>query len=101
MKTSTNKIFEYLKSREVNYGKFEVETLLEFLWSAYSYVNPIDNDYMREKMEKMEPVLKPLSFEDANLIDDTIAALCFEIERLAFVEGVRVGARLAMELNEK
>ena len=101
MNLSADQFKAFLRERKPGCGDPEIETVLEFLWSAHSYVNPVDNDFIREKLEKLEPISKALSFEDANLMDDAIAALCFETERLAFLEGVRVGARLVMELEGK
>lgn len=91
----------FVEKQETDFGDPDIKTILDFLWSAYSYLNPVDNDHTREKIGELGELSTWMTFEDSNRLYDTVAALCFEIEHLAFVDGVRVGAQLAMELNVK
>ena len=99
MNLSAEQFKAFLNERRSDNGDPDTGTVLEFLWSAYSYVNPVDNAYTREKLDILGDLSERFSFEEANLFYDSVADLCFETERMAFLEGVRVGSRLILELN--
>lgn len=89
-----------LASSSPDYGDGDISTLLEFLWQAYTDRNPISNDRIRALFLKLEPIFAGLPPQDCDALFDTVSSLCAAHERAAFLEGIRVGARLAMELGE-
>ena len=94
---------QFRKYREVhqpNYGSEDVNTLLDFLWSTHTYLNPLDNERTRQLLGKLDPISHKLSWDESNLLIDTVCELCMEYERQAFLEGIHIGVRLMDELNQ-
>ena len=101
MMPNMNNLRAFLDKQEANFGDPDIKTTLDFLWEAYSYLNPVSNELTKEKIEELAALSDSMSFENANRLYDTVAMLCYEIEHMAFIEGVRLGARLALELDIK
>lgn len=91
---------KYVAEQKPNYGESDMKSLLDFLWYVYTDLNPIDSDTIRKKIAYLKPVMDSLSFENANLVFDTLCDIWAENERLAFREGIHVGVRLREELGE-
>lgn len=70
------------------------------LWDSYTMHNPIDNERIRNRIDALHPVMDALTDELENTLFDVVSDLCGEYERMAFLEGLRTGARLAMELTQ-
>lgn len=81
-----------------SYGYAQADSLLSMLYMWYSEWNPIDSDLIRQGFYELEPYLCTRSGKTYDEIMDMISQLCVEHERVAFLEGVRVGVRLASEL---
>lgn len=90
----------YLSPHQPNYGRSDIHSLLEMLWDSYTMYNPIDNPQIRSRIEALRPVLDALSWEQENDLFDMVSGLCYECERTAFLEGLRTGMRLIVELGE-
>lgn len=88
----------YLSEHRPNYGAPEISSLLEFVWQTYTAENPIDSDQIRALFDSLGPIHDTLSLEDSDLLFQTVCSLCIEHERVAFLEGLRTGARLTTEL---
>ena len=93
-----NKLKAYLSEHQPKYGCPEIPSLLEFLWQTYTSENPIKSAEIRALMESLTPIHEALSIEDSDMLFGTVCSLCTEYERLAFLEGLRTGARLTTEL---
>lgn len=91
----------YLSGNQPNYGQENIHSILEMLWDSYTMYNPIDNEKIRDQIEALRPVMDVLSWEQENELFDVVSDLCGEYERTAFIEGVRTGVRLAVELMEQ
>ena len=89
---------EYLAAAVLNYGDEAIETMLEFLWTAYTQENPVYNETIRGLFASMEPILGKLSFSDSDDLFRIICSVCVEHERMAFLSGLHVGAKLMQEL---
>ena len=76
----------------------DIQTMLDFLWSAYTDEHPIDSNLIRKKFTLLETIFDQLSFDDSNLLFSVTCGLCSEYERLAFLEGLRVGACIIAEI---
>lgn len=90
---------DYYRNHPPNYGG--AENLLEFLYWHYSEDNPIDNQKIRDGFAKMRSQFPHLSLQEFDPIFTIVSGLCVECERLAFYEGLRLGAALMTELTEK
>ena len=73
--------------------------LLEILYFAYLDRNTGDK-HINTYFALIDACTHSLSFEKSNEIINAAVSLCAEQERIAFVDGVRVGAKLVIELME-
>ncbi len=79
----------------------EAKSVMEFLYWHYAENNPIDNQEIRNSFAKLRRQYPHLSLEEFDPIFTTVSDLCAEHERLAFLEGLRLGVTLMTELAEK
>ena len=101
MNSYIDQLKSYLLSHQPNFGRRDIHSLLEMLWSTYTTYNPIDNQQIRSKIEALRPIMDALSWEQENELFDLVSGLCYDHERTAFLEGLRAGARLALELENR
>ncbi len=83
----------YCKQNPLNHG--DAESVMEFLYWHYAENNPIDNKRIRNSFAKLRQQYSHLSMEE---FFTTVSDLCVEHERLAFLEGLRLGVTLMMEV---
>ncbi len=100
MNTYIEKIKTYLHEQTPDYGYADVSSLLEMLYACYTTHNPINNDRIRQCLAQQNDILSQLTLEENDRMFTTTSELCLIHERLAFLEGIQVGARLVMELTE-
>lgn len=67
---------------------------------TYIETNPVENKRVRENYSRLYEMLTVLSGseETADNLMNHVSAACSEYECVAYMEGMRVGARLTMEL---
>lgn len=87
---------DYCKQNPLNHGN--AESIMEFLYWHYAEFNPIDNQKIRDSFAKLRRQYPHLSLEEFDPIFTTVSDLCVEHEHLAFLEGLRLGVTLMMEL---
>lgn len=92
-------IKEYLAAHEPDYGSSDIHSLLELLYYCYTEYNPIDNAKIRAEFSGLEAMLGKLTLAESDQVFYTICRICIETERLAFMEGLRVGLRLKEEIT--
>ena len=93
------KLRQYLAENQPNYGDGDIHSLLEFLWWHYTECNPVTDQTIKNQFILMRPILDKLSQEDEDTMFHAVCVLCMEHERLAYLEGIRLGARLAGEMG--
>lgn len=81
-----------------NYGYPEVNSLLEMLYLWYVEWNPINSEEIRRDIFALETYMRGCTDKEADEAFDIVSRLCQNHEQLAFLEGLRVGVRLATEL---
>lgn len=87
---------DYCKQNPLSHG--DAESVVEFLYWHYAENNPIDNTKIRDCFAKLRQQYPHLSLEEFDPIFTTVSDLCEEHERLAFLEGLRLGVTLIIEL---
>ncbi len=90
---------DYCKRNPLNHG--DSESVMEFLYWHYSESNPIDNQKIRDGFAQIRQQYPYLSMQEFDPIFTMVSDLCLEHERLAFLEGLRLGVAMMMELAEK
>lgn len=92
---------ELVEMSTANEKDTESRPLLEILWYHHTIRHPVSSEAIDSGFAEMEPLLKPLSQKRKCRMYRLITELCVEHERAAFMEGIRVGGRLMMEIKEE
>ncbi len=87
---------DYCKQNPLNHG--DAESVMEFLYWHYAESNPIDNQKIRNSFAKLCQQYPHLSMQEFDPVFNIVSDLCMEHERRAFLEGLRLGVTLMMEL---
>ena len=95
------KLNQFLEQQVPDYGYDDAKSLLEMLYYYYTQANPIDTAVIRCQFKELDDILGKLSFEENNAVFCLTCGVCAEHEKKAFLEGIQVGLRLFVELNEQ
>lgn len=101
MNTYTQKLLTAIAAYESKCGIAESESILEALWYDYSCQNPMDDGQLRAAESKLSPVFAELSLESSDSLFDLIVQVLNAHQRAAYLEGLRTGVHLMLELSEK
>ena len=94
-------VVQYLKEHPANY-QGQVDTLLELLYQAFTEYNSAETPEFKEQVDPLDETLRSLveMDEEADEYMNIVFGLCPTYERQGYIEGIKVGARLMMELME-
>lgn len=100
MNPYSDKMKKYLSEKQPNYGDEDIRSLIEFLYSYYAELNPMQTEEIRMGFDAIFCIASRLSREELDDLFTAINDLCLKLERTAFREGFCVGARLITELYD-
>lgn len=80
-----------------NYGDGDAHSILEMLYTYYHECNNTDTDAVKAAFEGLYQRMHGMPLREMDRIVDAVCTLCREHEKAGFVEGVKVGLRLAEE----
>ena len=89
---------EELDKNPPSYGYEDANSLLEMLYMWYVEWNPINSEEIRQDYLKLESLFMGRPEKKLDDEMDIVTRLCQNHEQVAFLEGLRVGIRLANEL---
>lgn len=89
-------LWDYVRKHPICYGD-NAESILEMLFSQYDDYNPLDNPAIKDAFHQLYGHLDGPGLPDSDAIIDTACTLCYEHEKVGFVEGVKVGVRMGVE----
>ena len=94
-------VIQYLKEHPANY-QGQVDTLLELLYQAFTEYNSVETSEFKKAIHPLREKLRSLvdTEQDADDYMDIVFSMCAAYERQGYIEGIKVGARLMMELVE-
>ena len=75
------------------------ESLLEMLFNVYTEFNGFDNQIIREDFNDLYTAMNGKTLQEMDQIIYPVCALCRDHEKTGFQEGIKVGIRLAQEVN--
>lgn len=81
------------------YGYTDADSLLEMLYLWYTEWNPINSDAIQESFRKLDGLICTRTGKEYDNALDLITSLCSQYEKLAFLEGIRVGFYIFEELD--
>ena len=95
------KVVQYLKENPTNY-QGQVDSLLELLYQAFTEYNSVETPAFRKQEDPLDETWRSLveTDEEADEYMNIVFGLCTTYERQGYIEGIKVGARLMMELME-
>ena len=95
-----NALNSYVEAQTHNYQAGDAESLLEMLFNVYTEFNGFDNEIIREDFNTLYTAMNGKTLREMDQIIYPVCTLCRDHEKAGFVEGVKVGIRLKMELAE-
>lgn len=90
---------DHLASQPIEFHDWNADSILEFLFCCYTEDHPLENDAVCNCYEKLEPFFERSPIGDSNQLFRHIAELCNACEQAAFIEGMRVGIHLVIEIH--
>ncbi len=81
-----------------NYGS-DAHSILEMLFTYYHECNNTDTDAVKAAFEDLYQRMHGMPLREIDRIIDAICTLCREHERSGFIDGLKVGIRLEMEIT--
>ena len=94
-------IISYLQSHPANYCN-QMDTLLELVYQAYTEFNSVEAPEFKAVIDPLDQTLRSLvdTDEEADKYMNVVFELCTAYERQSYIEGMKVGMRLMVELME-
>lgn len=95
------KVLQYLKEHPANY-QGQVDTFLELLYQSFTEYNSVETPEFKKVIHPLREKLRSMvdTEQEADEYMDIVFSLCAAYERQGYIEGIKVGARLMMELME-
>ena len=97
MKEFLEKLRQYVADNPPNFG--DADSVLGFLYECFNENNPYDNEEIKADFEELYQQMNGMSLRDMDKIVYPVCKLCRDHERSGFVEGIKIGIRLAHELS--
>ena len=89
----------YVEAYTPNDQDGDAETLLEMLFNVYTEFNGFDNQIIREDFNNLYAAMNGKPLREIDQVIYPVCTLCRNHEKTGFQEGVKVGIRLAQEIN--
>ena len=77
------------------------DSVLTLLYEAYAESNRMDDGTIKEDFNELYRQMNGMELREMDKISYPVCTLCRDHQRSGFVEGVKVGIQLQMELSEK
>lgn len=92
---------EYLAQYPADYEE-QVDSLLELIYMAYTEYNSVETPELKAGISEAEKALRSLVDTEAERerYMNAVYHMCSVFERTAYIEGMKTGARLVMELEK-
>ena len=99
MQQFINRLSELLADYHLDYHSATTSSLLEILYLVYVENSGVDNDEIRHNFSNLYDALTGKSLREIDDIIDIVCDLCSDHEKNGFVEGVKIGVKLAQEVD--
>lgn len=92
---------EYLTQHPADYLE-QVDSLLELIYMAYTEYNSVETPELKAGISETERALRSLVDTEAERerYMNAVYHMCAVFEKAAYIEGMKTGARLVMELEK-
>lgn len=97
MKEFLEELRQYVADNPPNFG--DADSVLDLLYECFNENNPYDNEQIKADFEEMYRQMNGMPLREMDRIVYLVCRLCRDHERSGFVEGIKIGIRLAHELS--
>lgn len=97
MNSYFEKLKAHIQSQPPNYG--DGESVLTMLYECHNEHNPYDNEQIKADFNELYQQMNGMELREMDKIIYPVCKLCRDHEKAGFVEGIKVGIRLATELK--
>ena len=97
MKNFYDVLNRYVSENQPNFG--DGESVLTMLYEAYSECNRLDDAQIKANFNELYRLMNGMELRDMDRIIYPVCKLCRDHERSGFIEGIKIGIRLAHELK--
>ena len=87
-----------LNATEPNFGD-DANTVLGLLYGAYNEYNGADTNEIKQAFEDLYQAMTGKILREKDEIIDTVCRLCSLHQQTGFIDGVKIGVKLAGELS--
>ena len=98
--TIAKALLDHIQTDTLHFEDCDADSVLELLYNAYANAQGADPDEIKAKFTTVEDCLTGISFEMNNLIFATICEQCIAFEKRGFMDGIKLGSHLIMELRD-
>ena len=99
MQDLTNLLRRCLENQPFDSGDPDCKTVLDQLYRAYTESHEADPPEIRDGFAELESFLEALPLDDINAVWNLCVRICVEYERKAFIDGIRYGHQMFLELK--
>lgn len=93
-------LLNHISADTLHFEDCDADSVMELLYNAYANAQGADPDEIKAKFVTVEDCLTGISFEMNNLIFATVCELCIAFEKKGFMDGIRLGSHLMLELQD-
>ena len=97
MKEFLEMLKQWVVDNPPNYG--DTDSVLGLLYECFNENNPYNNDQIKADFEDLYRQMNGILLREMDRIVYPVCRLCRDHERSGFVEGIKIGIRLAHELS--
>ena len=76
----------------------DADTVLEMLYECYNENHPYDNEEIKADFNELYRQMNGMPLREMDKVIYPVCKLCRDHEKTGFVEGIKIGIRLANEL---
>ena len=76
----------------------DADTVLEMLYECYNENHPYDNEEIKADFNELYRQMNGMPLREMDKVIYPVCKLCRDHEKTGFVEGIKIGIRLATEL---
>ena len=98
MNDAAHHLNAYIENHPLDFGDSDCKCVLDQLYQAYAESHESDPPEISEGFKELEDFLCTLPLEDNNEVFNLCCRLCSAYEHKAFLDGLRYGANLILEL---
>ena len=96
METYFEALKAYIEAHPPNFG--DGESVLTMLYECHNENNPYDNEQIKVDFNELYQQMNGMPLREMDKIIYPVCKLCRDHEKAGFVEGIKIGIRLAQEL---